>query len=135
MLKLRAEQMAAFSSAASERHVQSVLTYVRDRYPDYVKTIPLDEALGRIRWGLQLAGKAGVTDSRAAALFTVLLFGAGPTFYVHPACKSRLKNPRLHPNERVQSLFAASEEIPWDEIRAARDESAWQTIAAAPQAR
>jgi hypothetical protein len=132
MLNLRPEQMAAFSGAASERHAQSILAFVRDHYPASVAAITHREALGRVRWGLQSARKAGVTDSRAAALFTALLFGAGPTFYQHPACLRLLKNSRFHPNARVYSLFGASEQIPWAEINAVRDETAWRTVEAEP---
>ena len=130
MMVIRSAQMAIFGKAATARHLRSILEFVRKNYPAPVAGISGEEALARIRWGLQLARKRGVTDSRAAALFASTLFAAGPTFYTHPACRGLLSDPRFHPNDRVFSLFLPAAEIPWETIQASRDDSAWQTVEA-----
>ncbi len=116
---------APFRQAAAERHCEDILHFLRRCYPGAVSAISDETARERIRWGLRRIGQAGVTDSRMAALFVVTQFTAGPAFHQHPSCAALLADRRVPPDARVESLFHAASNIPWDEIAAARDDNAW----------
>lgn len=119
------DQVERLRSAAAFRRCWRILQFIQERYPHSVAGLEPDVALNRIRSGLRWIQAAGVQDGQAAALFVVTQFAAGPTFYLHPCCQALLTNRRLPPDARVMSLFCADATIPWDDIAAQRDDSAW----------
>lgn len=119
------DQVERLRSAAASRRCWRILQFLQQRYPHAVDGLEPGVALERIRCGLRWTQSAGVRDGRAAALFVVTQFAAGPTFYLHPSCQALLTNRRLPPDARVMSLFCADVTIPWDDIAAQRDDSAW----------
>lgn len=117
--------MERLRSSAAVSRCWRILRFIQDRYPHSVAGLESGVALDRIRSGLRWIQAAGVRDGQAAALFVVTQFAAGPTFYLHPSCQALLTNRRLPPDARVMSMFCADATIPWDDIAARRDDSAW----------
>lgn len=125
IMRISHEQMERFREAAAARHCEEVRRFLDKHYPATIAKLSRDVTLERIRWGLRRIRGVGVTDGRLAALFVVTQFVAGPNFYLHPACAALFADQRLPPDTRVDSLFHADSAIPWDEIMAERDDSAW----------
>lgn len=119
------DQVKRLRDAAAMRRGVRILNFLRERYPHSVDGVETGVALDRIRSGLRWIRAAGVQDGQAAALFVVTQFAAGPTFYLHPSCQALLTDRRLPPDARVMSMFCADVNIPWDDIAARRDDSAW----------
>lgn len=119
------DQLRKLREAAALRRGMRILEFLRERYPGSVAGLETSAALERIRWGLGWIQRAGVHDGKAAALFVVMQFAAGPTFYLHPRCQALLTDRRLPPDARVMSMFCADMNIPWDDIAAQRDDDAW----------
>jgi hypothetical protein len=124
-MKITNEQMTLMREGLAQVHAGKICRFLRVRYPESVEHLSDADMFSRIRAGVRGISDAGVADSRAAALFVVTQFVAGPTFFLHPACARLLGDRRLPPDARVLSLFHGDADIPWGEIAATRDNSAW----------
>lgn len=136
MLKVRAEQLDAFQSAADAALIRKMAKYVGERHAEDVVKIPSgiflvkhlsDETLQQmIQTGCERARAYGLTWESSLAAFIVLMFVVAPNFDTRPAIQQILQEQTIPPNSRMDQLWRLTSEEEWDRANQNYAESAWR---------
>lgn len=136
MLKIRPDQMQAFSAVADELLAQRVMDHLRANYADTLVHLPdrrlmLSDIADRdlktmVQTGLTQARSYGMTHESALAGFVAIMFEAAPNFYSYPLTKQILEEENTPANSRVKLLLDQVSEQDWEKIKAGYDPDVWK---------
>ncbi len=118
ILKIRADQMAAFEGAVRSQIALEILDYLRLKVPDSIAGLDEAETTRRSEFAVNRAFAFGLTGDfyDTIVIWSRLMFTVGPYFDLHPACEAILDEISAPPEMRVESLIHTRNQIPWEEV-------------------
>ncbi len=136
MLKIRPEQIEAFTPVMDAAFEGRVTKYLRENHTDVVVRLPSgtltvkqipDETLHKmVRNGLTRAHRYGLSWQSTLTAFVALMFEIAPNFDKQPVIQEVLKDERVTPNERIDVLTERTSDGDWDEAERSYNSSAWE---------
>lgn len=120
MLVIRKEQMRSFELATQQRFYGEIADLVKNQFPNEVTDMDNDELRRRVAKSAADAVAFGIrpSDSRAIAMYVMLVLVVGPRFDRVPAIHQTMSNRSLAPEARMYALLDVDSGIDWSAARA-----------------
>jgi len=112
---IRDEQLAELNRAAIKDFVLRMETFIRENHPKAVEGLDDETLRRRLIYGLRRAKSYGLTRENTLTAFVALMFSVGPNFDEQPSIRQLLRNDKLSPDDRIQTLA----ELPGEEWKQA----------------
>jgi len=115
--------MDALEGEEAVRFRERLVASVRENFPAKVENMTEQDLQACVAEGIAKARSYSLTWESAIADFVGLMFDVAPTFDQHPDVYRILRDERISPNQRVDSLFRDIDDDVWDAIRNRWDEA------------
>jgi hypothetical protein len=102
---VREQQINALASDFRRRFHQRLITPLRENLPSQTAGLDDQEMLRRIAAADAKAGRYGIVGERGIAQFAALSLLAGPDFDQRPKTQRLLKDARVEPQHKMDTLF------------------------------
>lgn len=136
MLKIRRQQLDAFTPIADAAFERRLMSYLRENHPDVVVQLPTGHVLLRqipeetlsklVHNGIARARGYGMSWESTLSAFVVLMFVAAPNFDEHLHVQRILRDESIVPNARIEQLWKRTSEEDWNTIAQRYNSATWQ---------
>jgi len=115
MLVIKKSQMDFFDINAEKSFEKRIADFIRKEYPNSISSIPEEILAEKVRSGISLGRKYGMTWESSLTAFVSLIFAVSPGFHRQPVIHSVLTNQKIPANERIKALFDNTSDSDWKE--------------------
>jgi hypothetical protein len=136
-LKIREEQLGAFSPVAEAAFLRRVVGHVRRHHADAavrlpdaptattVKQLPEERLTEMVRRGLARARRYGLTLETTLTGFVAIMFAVAPNFDAHPLLRRVLTDETVPPDSRLDEMMSKTSAENWVQVERSYDPDAW----------
>lgn len=139
MLRFRPNQLAMFRRAADAGFLDRLVEHLRKEHADVpvrlstarrttLGQLPEDILRELVRLGVAKARSYGMTWESTITGFVALMFVAAPNFDDLPQVAEMLREPRVHPERRLDYFVQNADFETWQMIQFCYDPAAWQPV-------